>query len=280
MRYRIVEIPSTKEFRRANDTLHHTTEHIVRVEGSSAFRVLVRRVNVSGRGLLADKPKAVRFSESQYAIPNSPNIRLRTAAFYRDWEESDGCGIGDAEEATLRRNTDLAAFQREAGQIPISGAHHVQLALTQRKECWVLCTSMVPFSLTGLERMRASVCKGYDAATLIGDPSEFARQLGIDFGNALRPSDLDHPGPAWWTLRPEVYVDHGPVMYAETPSDVIERFPKASWGLVTPFVKRTRFTDQNEYRFVISTGGLGDPKETSLEMDITEELRALTRLID
>lgn len=269
-----------RDYRATPDTIHYRTEHRISVESPSVFRVTVRRVNVSSRAILAGNPKTARFSESEYAIPNSPNIRLRTAAYYRDWEETDGCGVGDSEEATLRRNTDMAAFQREAGHIPISGAHHVQLALTQRKECWVLCTSMVTSSLTGLDRMRASVCQGYDAATLIADPSEFARQLGIDFGNALRPSDLDNPGPMWWTLRPEVFVDHGPVIYAESPSDVIERFPKESWGLVTPFVKRTRFSDQNEYRFVISTGGLGDPQERSLDLMTTAELRALTHLIE
>ena len=275
-----MDIPITRDYRATHDTTHYRTEHRIRVESPSVFRVTVRRVNVSSRAILAGNPKAVRFSEGQYAIPNSPNIRLRTAAYYRDWEETDGCGIGDAEEATLRRNTNLAAFQREAGQIPTSCTHNVQLALTQRKECWVLCTSIAPTPLTGLDRMRASVCQGYDAATLIADSSEFARQLGLDFGNALRPGDLDHPGPMWWTLRPKVFVDHGPVMYADFPSDVIERFPNQSWGLVTPFVKRTRFSEQNEYRFVISTGGLGDPQERSLDLMTTAELRALTHLIE
>lgn len=280
MRYMIEDIPITNEFRRTNDTIHYWTEHAVRVNGPPAFPVYVRRVNVSSRAFLFDPPKVVRFSESQYAIPNSKNIRLRTTAYYRDWEESDGCGIGDAEEATLRRNSDFATFQREAGQIPISGAHHIQMTSTHRKECWVLCASIAPTSLTGMGRMRASVCRGYDASTLITDPSQFARQLGIDFGKALQPGDLENPGPIWWALRPEVFVDHGPVVYAESPSDVIERFPKASWGLVTPFVKRTQFSGQKEYRFVISICGLGDPRERSLDLTISEELRALTHLIE
>ena len=128
--------------------------------------------------------------------------------------------------------------------------------------------------------MRASVCQGYDAATLIADPSQFAKQFGIDFGNTLRPSDLEHPGPTWWRLLPQVFVDHGPVVYTESPSDVIEKFPRASWGLVTPFVKRTHFSGQKEYRFVVSIGGLGDPKERNLDLTITEELRTFTHLIE
>ena len=75
-------------------------------------------------------------------------------------------------------------------------------------------------------------------------------------------------------------MDHGPVVYTESPSDVIERLPKASWGLITPFVKRKRFSDQEEYWFVISIGGSGDSKELTLDQTITEELRALTRLVE
>ena len=104
--------------------------------------------------------------------------------------------------------------------------------------------------------------------------------LGIDFGNAFRTSAVKGPGKAWWTLWPQVVVDHGPVVYTESPSDVIERLPKASWGFITPFVKRKRSSDQEEYWFVISIGGSGDPKELTLDQTITEEPRALTRLVE
>ena len=39
-------------------------------------------------------------------------------------------------------------------------------------------------------------------------------------------------------------------------------------------------SDQEEYWFVISIGGSGDPKELTLDQTITEELRALTRLVE
>lgn len=275
-----MDMPITDDVRRANDSLYHRIEHAVRVERPFALNVYVRRVNVSSRALIVGQPKVVRFSESRYAIPNSENIRLRTAAYYREWEESDKCGIGDSEEATFRRSTDFATFQREAGQIPISGAHHIQLTSVHRKECWVLCTSIAPPWPTGMDSMRASVCQGYEATTLIANPSEFARQLGIDFGNTLRPTDVERSGQLLWEFRPQVVVDHGPVIYTESPSDVIEKFPQADWGLVTPFVKRTRFSGQEEYRFVISIGGSGGPKERSLDVTVTEELRALTNLVD
>ena len=279
MKYKIVA-PITKEDRRTNDSLYFTAEHAVRVDGPSDFQVLVRRVNVSSPAFPSRTSEVVRFSEGRYAIPNSMCIKLRTAAYYRDWEDSDTCGIGDSQEATLRRNTDFATFQREAGQTPLPGAHHAQISSTYRRECWILCTSIAPTSLTRINSMQASVCRGYDATTLIANPSQFAKQLGIDFGNACRTSAVKGPGQAWWMLLPRIVVDHGPVLYTESTSDVIEQFPNSIWGLVMPFVKRTRFSDQKEYRFVISIGGPGDPKERTLDLIITEELRALTRLVD
>ena len=240
MKHKIVDLPITKEVSRTNDSFHYRAEHAVRVDGPSAFHVSVRRVNVSSPAFLSRTSEVVKFSESQYAIPNSRNIKVRTAAYYSDWEESDSCGIGDSEEATLRRNTDFAAFQREVGQTPLPGAHHAQISSTYRRECWILCTSVAPASLTRMNSMRASVCRGYDATTLIADTSQFGKQLGIDFGNAFRTRDVERPGQAWWMLLPQVVVDHGPVVYTESPSDVIQRFPKASWGLVTPFVCQWR----------------------------------------
>ncbi len=280
MRLKIEDIPITQEFRRAYDGAHCRTEHAVRIGGPSAFQVVVRRVNVLSPTFLSSTSEVVRFSESQYAIPNSVNIRLRTAAYYRNWEESDRCGIGDPEEATFRRNTDLATSRREAGQTPIPDAHGIQTTLTHKSDCWILCTSMAPTLLTDTNSMRASVCQSYDATTLIADSSHFAKQLAIDLGNSLRPSDLERPYDVWWQLCPQLFVDHGSVVYTESPSEVIEKFPQGSWGLVTPFVKRTHFSDQEEYRFVLSIGGMGGPKEKSLDLIITDELRALAHLVD
>ena len=105
------------------------------------------------------------------------------------------------------------------------------------------------------------MCPDYDGATLIEDPSRFATQLGVDFGNAFRTGDLRTPGPTWWTAMPQVFVDHVPVLNTESPSSVIERLPNGSRGPVMPFVKRERFSDEEDYRFVISIGGSGEPRE-------------------
>ena len=263
-----------------NASPYHRVEHVVRVDGPSSFHVVVRFVNVSGPVFLGRPSRVVKFSESQYAIPDSEHIKLRTAAYYREWEESNRCGIGDSEEATLRRGTDFATFQREAGQTPLLGADNIRTSVKYTKECWIFCTSIAQSSATGMNRMQERVCRGYDATTLIVDPFQFAKQLGIQLGNTLQASDLKGPSQTLWTVRPQVFIDHGPVTYTESPSDVIERFPKASWGLITPFVKRVRFSDQKEYRFAISVWGEGGPKEPTLDLIISEELRALTGLTE
>ena len=278
IKYQITELPITHEDK-SYDSPYHRVERKVHVNGPSAFHVVVRRVNVTSSAFPSVTSGVVRFSESQYAIPNSDYIRLHTTAYYRDWEDGDRCGIGDSEEATLRRNMDLATFQREAGQTPLPGAQHVQTSLTYRKECWVLCASTAPKSLTQMNSMRASVSRGYDATTLIADQSQFAKQLGIEFGKVFQTSAIKGPGKVWWMLLPQVVVDHGPVEYTETPSDVIERLPSELWGLVMPFAKRGVFSDQNEYRFVVSVGGSGEPEERTLDLEVTEELRGLTRLV-
>lgn len=277
--YRILDVPITDNLKRTIESPHSKVEDVIRVENRSVFCVVVRRVDVSNAASLNESSAVVRFSESEFAIPNSKIIRLRTAAYYRDLEENTMDGIGDSEEAIFRRDTDMDAFQREAGQTPISGAHNVQLGLTHTRECWVLSTSNAQTSPAGMERMRSTICRDYDATTLIADKSQFAKQLGVDFGNAFRSSDLKVPDQTWWLLSPTVIVDHGSVTYSESPSGVIGQFPRESWGLVTPFVKRTQFSGQKEYRFVVSVSGSGAPKESYMDLPITEELRALTCLL-
>ena len=174
----------------------------MRVVGSSSFEVLVRRVDVSGQAFLNRTPEVVRFSESRYSIPNAMDVRLGTVAYYRDLEESDRGEIGDSMEVTYRRETDFATFQRESGQTPLQGADLVRSAVTSTRDCGILCTFMAPTSLTRTESIRASVRPNYDAAALIEDPSRFARQLGIDFGNSFQTSAVKALGPPPWMAPP------------------------------------------------------------------------------
>ena len=224
-------------------------EQVVDVVGPSFFRVLVRRVSLSR--LSARKPSTdiIKFSESQYAIPCSKTFRLGTPAYYRDMEENRACGIGDSMEATYIQETDFATFLRESGQPAQPRAEHVSIHATYKGDCWIFCTSVAPTSAMGIKRLRSRICPDYDGSTLIEDPSSFAKQLGVDFGNAFNEGYVKHPRPGRWMFTLLVFVDHGPVVYADSTSAIIEEFPMESRKLVTPFVKRKEFSYQEEYRF-------------------------------
>ena len=259
---------------------YYRVDHEAYVAVQNPFHISIANVNVSRMNSVNKPTNLIKSSKGEHAIPVSNDIRLRTSAYYRGLEESDSGGIGDKEEATFYRDTDFATFQRDSGQSPLQAAHHVHVNLTHRRECWLFCTSSAPVFFTETKKMRESIDPDYDAVTLIEDPSSFAMQLGIDFGGSFETSAVTHPGPAHWKLPGLVIVEHGPVVYAESPSERISRFLPEYRGLVTPFFKRKRFSVEKEYRFVISIGGQAEPKETSFDLNVTKELKDLTRLIE
>ena len=132
MDYNIVDLPITDEVGRTSDGRYHRAEHAVRIDGPSAFDAVVRRVTVSSPTFLSSTSEVVRFSESQYAIPNSRNIRLRTAAYCRDWEESDSCGKGDRSVpwATGRtRSTGTFAVYAPGEDLPAADDCHIPVGI-------------------------------------------------------------------------------------------------------------------------------------------------------
>ena len=251
-----------------------------RSESDSLFYVQSRYVDFSRIPSPEIPTSIIKFSEEQYAISHSKYIKLATPSHFREIEEEVSNGIGDSMEATYKRETDLATLQRETGQEPMWGAEHGAVTMTHVAECWMFCASIEPKLKTSWEikKLRDSLDKNYDCCTLIKNPSKFAKRLGVSFGNSFKPSLVNHPGPLWWRLHPVVFVRHGPVIYADQVSKEIERFPKEMQGIVTPFIKRSKFSNQKEYRFVISL--MGTPKEETLFLNVTDELRRLTQVAE
>ena len=70
-----------------------------------------------------------------------------------------------------------------------------------------------------------------------------------------------------------VVVRHGRVVYVDEAADLIERYPPELQSTVLPFVKRTRFAGQKEYRFTVSLGG--ELKRQRVCVDVSDELRDL-----
>ena len=157
----------------------------------------------------------------------------------------------------------------------------------------MFCTSVAPQG-PGLGDLRSSF-PDYDCATFIPDPSTFAMQLGKDVGKQLDVKDLRLNalettirqlvlGQAELTTEgrlvrkgPDtmVMVTHGPIAYCDPPERIINRFPVGRRREVIPFVKRCKYAGQREYRFVVVV--IGEPKEPSFLMEITDELRSLAR---
>lgn len=251
-------------------------------ESDSPFCVQSYYVDFSRIPSLEIPTSIIKFSEEQYAIPHSKCIKLATPSHFREIEEEVSNGIGDSMEATYKRETDLATIQKESGQKLMWGAELVSVTMTQVVECWIFCASIEPKPKTSWEikKLRDSLDENYDCCTSITNPSEFAKQLGISFGNSFKSEWVNHPGPSMWLLMPHVFVNHGPVIYADQGSKEIERFPQNMQSLVTPFIKRSKFSNQQEYRIVIWLMSNPKPKEETLFLNVTDELRRLTQAVE
>lgn len=247
--------------------------------------VLVYRVDLTGSRLKALSP-VVKFSMREHAIPNpeATCIQLATARYYREYEESEGDkGIRDEQEARYERRTNMKTFLDESKLPAPAGASQVSLQLTyESNDFWIFCTSMKPTTDWELRKMRQAF--GYDCATTIANPSEFAKELGSAFATHSEWSDVVSLSPLARVSRllprsevgdKSVFVHHGPVVYQCNPAKVIEAFPEDKRGAVAPFVKRDQFSHQKEYRFTVSIRG--EPKELTFSLPISTELRHLAK---
>ena len=247
--------------------------------------VLVHRVDLTGSRLKAPQP-VVKFSKREHALsnPKATSIQLATPRYYRDYEENEGPkGIRDEKEAQYVIRTDLKTF---FGKGKISGPRggvgqgSVALAFTV-DDFWMFCTAAKPKTDWELRQMLKE--SGYDCATTIANPAEFAKELGAAFAAHSRWSDVSLSGldEVSRRLRPPeigdkvVWVYHGPVVYQRNPAEMIEAFPEHTRGVVVPFVKREKFSHQREYRFTVLING--KPKEPTFSLPISTELRHLAK---
>ena len=251
--------------------------------------VVVYRVDLTGSRLKTLSP-VVKFSKREHAIPNpeATCIQLATPRYYRKYEESEGNkGIRDEEEAQYVIRTALKTFL-DKGKILVPGGAFGQgsaeLTFTV-DHFWMFCTSAKPKTDGELRKMLKEF--GYDCATTIANPSEFAEELGAAFAaysiwSDVNLSILDQVRLMVLRARrqnppPEkaVVVYHGPVVYQRNPAKVIDTFPEDEQAAVAPFVKRDQFSHQKEYRFTVSIHG--EPKEPTFYLPISTELRHLAK---
>jgi len=256
------------------------------------YQVLIHRVNYGS----ATPPRVtnlVKLSHWRFAPHHAQELRLATPAYYRRREspnseptdQHDGCLTKDATPWAW----DLAL--RTAG----SFIHDLSASVTfssSPDEPWVYCTSIAPASDADTERLKARFPK-YDAITSISDPEAFAMQLGIDFAISVDNSKHVEPSPtdelayqqsqytiSMWEgehrIDKLIRVYHGPVVY-EDQSGIVESMEDFVDFSMVPrgwFTKKTRFSEEREYRFAVST--LGRPRRQTFKLPISDELRMFT----
>ena len=256
------------------------------------YLVFIHRVNCGSAARRVDK--LVKLSPRRFAPHRARELRLATPAYYRKSENPDSEPT-DPHDGCLTKDATPWARQvalRTAGAFISDPSASVTFS-SSPDEPWVYCTSIAPANDTGTERLRARFPR-YDAITSIQDPESFAMQLGIDFAIAVDKSKHVELSPAdergyrqsryavgLWEGEHQVdkYVDvyHGPVTY-EDQSGVVESTEDFVDFSMVPrgwFTKKTRFSDEQEYRFAVSTT-LGRPRTDTFKLAISDELRVLT----
>ena len=158
------------------------------------------------------------------------------------------------------------------------GAHDVSTDVTYETEgtSLVYCTSRTEY---GKPQYRQ-----WTVGSVVGDVPRFSLLLGAEFA---RQSDKQRFAPvtpldrlveaplAASELETVVHIHHGPVVYNDTAGKVlVSKIPDHARGLAAHFFKRLDFSDQHEYRFVLSSPG-SRPLEDEFYLRISPELRAV-----
>lgn len=264
-----------------------TVESVFVNDDVRRFMVMVHRVALNGGSPPKTPSAVVKFSERQHAIPVSPCIQLATPRYYRDYP-GEGDGIRDEQEASYINRMDWQRFlDTYSPQRPHCGIESGSVELTYDVDSfWMFCTAARLATENRLRDLGREFSQDYDCATTINNPSEFARQLGKTFGTHLGDDDVSLSGVdilsrsmiPYELGEKVVWVYHGQVVYADDPASVVESYPEERRAAIVPFVKRSQFADQWEYRFIVSTTGA--PKRQVLCLPVSDNLRALAETGD
>lgn len=255
--------------------------------------------------LYSESDTLIKYSEAKYS-PVSPepaeHIRLATPSYYQDLEVEKKTELikDDLESSYIEHlnwnrkgSCSMEASKKKIAGPPLYGRHRsVSLKYKwSRKDFWMYCTSIAPSTNNKRIEQMENLSLNYDFITKIENPSEFAKQLGRDVGKHISVhNDLkcDFPGFHKITsvMKKEfvaihgvgigehlISVSHGPVIYLN--EDEIEEYmnniPNVEGGSIIPFVKRKKYENQQEYRFVVSVQW-HSPNEDILDLQVSDNL--------
>ena len=248
----------------------------------------------------------IKYSEARFSpVSSEPadHIRLSTPSYYQDLKAGSNSELiaDDREgiyiESLNWRNQGSVVMenfkQRSTASLPGLRYNLKAKMRWERKDFWMYCTSIDPIISYKRKKQMEHLSPNYDFMTKIEKPSEFAKQLGRDVGKQIefdRDKKCDNFGLhilASFSRKQNEFlgdsliaVDHGPVIYLD--DDKIERllnnYSEEHSGSIVPFVKRKKYKEQQEYRFVVSVQ-FHSPNKDTFNLKVSDAFRNLMALI-
>ena len=231
-------------------------------------------------------------------------IQLATPSYYHEGgPENNSEFIADNLEGRhierlnwrSRGSRAMETFKQNSSALLPGLRYNLKAEMTrERNDFWMYCTSIDPNTSYGRNKQVKHLFPDYSFMTGIENPSEFAKQLGRNVAKQIElDEDLKCDNSSLHILtsfsRREsefmgnflIYVNHGPVIYLD--DDKIERLlsnpPGENGGSIVPFVKRKKYKEQQEYRFLVSVQ-FHSPNKDTFNLKVSDEFRNLMAPIE
>ncbi|MDE0015151.1 MAG: hypothetical protein OXU51_03115 [Candidatus Poribacteria bacterium] len=275
-----------------------------------SYTVQVRFVDLQNimSGVQYSYPKPdtlIKYSKAEHSPVSSKSadfLRFATPLYYRELEVEANSELiaDDLESAYIKHcnwnDEERAAIKRVEQSLPknlLSFRTNTTFSFSIAVNNFCMyCTSIDPGLSYLREKQMKNLSLDYDFMTKIKKPSEFAEQLGCDVGNHISlQNDLEidfSQAPILHTLgffhrkltgnmgEYLVLVDHGPVIYLNESeiAEITKKDSEANGANIIPFVKREKYKEQQEYRFLVRVHGLIIDK-TEFYLKVSADLRRL-----
>ena len=247
----------------------------------------------------------IKYSKAEHSPISSKSadlLKLATPSYYRDLKvETNSELIADDLESAYIKRSNWSNEERDLIEIvekqlsknlPFTRVHTTFSSKITFDNFCMYCTSINPGLSYLQKKQMKNLSLDYDFMTRIEKPSEFAEQLGRDVGKYIgsqndleidfsQPPILHMLGSFQRKLTKNmgeylILVDHGPVIYLDD-SEIVEITKKdseANGANIIPFVKREKYKEQQEYRFLVRVHGLIIDK-MEFYLKVSEDLRKL-----
>ena len=248
----------------------------------------------------------IKYSEARFSpVSSEPagHIRLATPSYYQELEAGENSELiaDDREgiyiESLNWRNQGSVVMenfrQRSTASLP-GLRYNLKAKITwARDDFWMYCASIDPNINYKRKKQMKHLSSSYNFMTKIEKPSEFAKQLGRDVGKQIefdRDLKCDNFGLhilASFSRKQNdflgdalITVDHGPIIYLDEDKrqKLLNDYEEYS-GSIIPFVKRKKYKEQQEYRFVGSVQ-FHSPNKDTFNLKVSDEFRNLMAPIE